>query len=341
MAKKTPTPPQPRRFKTGRLPRTPRLSVELTSAQVPAGYLPPATLDRYSAVPAASWGMDGNDDAGDCTCADVDHEVKSDEVAAGNTEVDSTASEVLAAYSAITGYNPNDPSTDQGAQMQDVRAYWRKTGFMLGGQAHKILLYASLQVSDYNLVKWGVDQFGSVGIGINFPNSAMDQFNANEPWDVVPNEPEPTEGHAIPIVGWDGQYWYIVTWGKVQKMTQAFFEKYVEEAWASLTQDFVNSVSGDDPLAQSLYQMGEQFATVTGQTNPVPAPQPTPPTPEPSPAPPTPEPAPTPVPDDVTQAMITAGDTWEKTIFSRLTKAAKFKAAFDAFKQAHGFKKES
>lgn len=330
-------------FKKGRLPRTPRPTIELRSTVIPPGYSPPAILDRYTAVPPASWGMDANDTIGDCTIADGDHEVKSSEVAAGNTEVNSTQQECISIYSAVTGYNPKDPNSDQGAEMQDVRKYWRTTGFTLGGKAHKILLYASLDIGNLNLVKWGVDQFNAVGLGINFPDSAMDQFNASEPWDVVPNAPTPTEGHAIALVGWDGTYWYIVTWGKIQKMTQAFFAKYVEEVWLSFTQDFVNSVSGNDPLKQSLYQMGQQFAQVTGQTNPIPTPAPSPvpptPQPQPQPQPPTPTPpTPTPSPiDPTTAAMLAAGDTWEKTIFSRLTKAAKFKAAFDVWKSENGY----
>lgn len=306
-------------LKLGRLkndPSKPRLRLTADVAPL-ATYTPPLILDRYSAVPGSLWGMDGNNNVGDCTCADVDHEIKSVQTAAGNPLVRSTATEVLAAYSAITGYNPADPNTDQGAMMQDVRSYWRKTGFTLGGKADKILLFAELKLSDPKLIEWSLEQIGAIGLGINFPDSAMDQFNAGKPWDVVAGEPDPTEGHAIALVGYDESYWYILTWGKVQKMTPAFFTKYVEEAWVAFTADFVNATTGNTPLQTTLYQLGQQFQTITGQTNPIPAPGPAP---TPTPAPPA-----LGVTKTFTSAQAAALDAWAAAPhwWSKATAAAK------------------
>jgi hypothetical protein len=256
---------------------------------------PPDAVDWHSKVPAGSWGMDGNDRVGDCTCAEIDHCIKTLQVAAGNPEVQSTDAEVLALYSAITGYNPADPNTDQGAVMQDVRNWWRKNGVVLGGSSHAILLFAQVDHTDHALVKWCISRFGEVGIGFSFPASAMQQFNAGQPWTVVQGS-QIEGGHAVGAVGYDADYVYVTTWGTVQKMAWGFFDAYVEEAWTQLSSEFVNAVSGDDPLAETLYALGQQYASVTGQPNPVPAPAPAP-TPAPSPAPqPTPDPTPTPVP---------------------------------------------
>jgi len=284
-------------FRAGRLPNSGKPRVRITATHKPPAYTPPATLDRFSAIPAASIGMDGNDKVGDCTCADGDHEIKAAQVAAGNTEVSSTEAEVLAAYSAITGYDPSQTQpdgsnpTDNGAEMQDVRSYWQKTGFKLGGQTHKVLLFAEVDIRDVTVAQWALDQFGAVGVGVNLPNSAMDQFNAGQPWDVVSDDGGIDGGHAIALVGYDTTGPVFLTWGQVQRATWAWWARYVEEAWTVLTEDFVNAHSGQDPLAATLYQMGQQFASLTGKPNPVPAPTPTP-TPEP-----TPVPAPTPAPD--------------------------------------------
>jgi hypothetical protein len=208
--------------------------------------------------------------------------------------VSSTAEEVLAAYSAITGYNPADPNSDQGAEMQDVRAYWQKTGFRLGGQAHTIAMFAQVAHTNTDLVKWALDQLGALGLGVNLPASAQDQFGAGQPWTVVEGS-DIEGGHAIALVGYDADWWYIVTWGQVQKVAPAWFDKYVDEAWTVLSQDFINSVSGADPLGGTLYMLGQQFAAITSRPNPIPAPGPGPaPTPTPSPEP---TPAPVPVPD--------------------------------------------
>lgn len=302
----------PRRIagKLGRTPNRGRDRIRLTSDHKPSGYIPPDTLDHYTAVPVATWGMDGNDEVGDCTIADGDHETKYVEVLAGNAEASSTTDEVIGVYSAITGYDPADPSTDQGAEMQAVREYWRKTGLTLGGQPHQILLFAEIDHTDLDLVKWTLDEFGMVGLGVNFPDSAMKQFNAGEPWTVVKGAQD-EGGHAIALVGWDKDYAYVLTWGQVQKVAWSWWKKYVEEAWGAFSTERVNAVSGTTETAQTLYQLGQQFQRLTDQPNPVPPPAPSPsPTPDPEPTPsPSPDPAP-PVVDDADQALADAVRDW-------------------------------
>jgi hypothetical protein len=168
------------------------------------------------------------------------------------------------------------------------------------------------------LVKWCLDQFGAIGLGVNLPASAMDQFNAGQPWTVVQGSPD-DGGHAIALVGYDDYWWYILTWGSVQKVAADWFTTYVEEAWASLSTDFVNASTGKDALGGTLADLGAQFQAVTGQPNPFPAPTPTPaPTPEPTPGPapvpvppaPVPAPTPTPVTDPADDALAAVLRPW-------------------------------
>ena len=48
-------------------------------------------------------------------------------------------------------------------------------------------------------------------------------------------------GHYVPIIGYDANYLYVVTWGQIQKMTWAFYDKYNDEAWVMLSQEMFNS----------------------------------------------------------------------------------------------------
>jgi hypothetical protein len=50
-----------------------------------------------------------------------------------------------------------------------------------------------------------------------------------------------------------------------------------------------------------------------------------------------PAPGPTPVPQTADAALVAAGDAWEKTILSRITKAGRMRTAFDAWKAEHGY----
>jgi hypothetical protein len=110
----------------------------------------------------------------------------------------------------------------------------------------------------------------------------MDQFNAGDPWDVVPGTPKPTEGHYIPLVGYDPtkDLWYVVTWGQLQAVTSAFILKYADEHYALLSPEMLKggkSLEGFD-----LTTLQADLAAVNGAVTP-PAPAPTPaPVPDPA-----------------------------------------------------------
>jgi hypothetical protein len=257
---------------------------------------PPARVDYFSGVDA--WGMLGNDQYGDCVEAGICHIVEQDSDYATGTEQVLGDADALGLYAAITGFNPDDPNTDQGTYTQDAYMFWRK----VGAAGHQIAAYASVTLDDWTMIGNAVNQFGQVGIGFNFPASAMDQFNAGQPWTVVNGSPI-DGGHYVVLVGYDADWLYVVTWGQVQKMARAFWAKYVDEAWVSITQDTVtaqgaNAYGGILDLAA----LGAAFAALTGQPNPFPNVDPTP-IPVPVPVP-TPVPDPTPTPTDVVDAEL-------------------------------------
>lgn len=196
----------------------------------------------------------------------------------------------------ICHFNPNaGPSgnnpTDNGATIQSALNYLRKTG-MAG---NKLAAFAELSVSNMAKVKQAVYLFGCLSIGINLPDSAMQQFNAGQPWTPVKGSAI-DGGHCVIVVGYDADWIYVVTWGQVQKMSYAFWAEYVEEAWAPVSRAWVSLVTGHDPAGVNLVSLGEEFAQVTKQPDPFPAPAPSPqPVP---PVPPAPAPAPEPVPVD-------------------------------------------
>src|SRR5690349_9390610 len=100
---------------------------------------PPASHGHQDEL--VSWGMLANDQVGDCVLAGADHETMLWNKLAGRT-VQFTDTTALRDYSAITGYNPDDPSTDQGTDMQVAASYRRKTGVVdVHGTRHKVAAY--------------------------------------------------------------------------------------------------------------------------------------------------------------------------------------------------------
>ena len=104
-----------------------------------------------------------------------------------------------------------------------------------------MIAYLGLKVGDPDQLALAIYLFGATGIGIKFPNTAMDQFNAGKPWDVAASA-KIEGGHYIPGVGRDvkGNF-VIVTWGKVQLMTPRFYKKYCDECVAYVSAEALST----------------------------------------------------------------------------------------------------
>lgn len=260
-------------FQGGRLapvPTKPRLWLSRHLTGVPVA---PVSADWISGV--EDWPMYGNDKAGDCTIATVGHAIELvTHYGQGKTVKVSDAS-VMAKYSALSGYDPATGANDTGLVVQDVLNDWVKNGI----EGHKALAFAQVDLANEAEVLAAIAIFGWVYLGINFPGSAMDQFNAGQPWDVVKGAKN-EGGHAIPAGAYNRTHRSVVTWGKVQLMTPAFWAKYVEECWVVVTPEWL-SAAGTTPTGVDLHGLGEDYAALTGKSNPFPkpAPQPNPPIP--------------------------------------------------------------
>jgi hypothetical protein len=263
--------------KLGRLPHDPdrpalKLGPFLTGALSPN----PTAIDWLSSVKV--WPMYGNDRYGDCVWAEIGHHIEVVTTYGQGANVTVSDAAILKGYSDVTGFDPADPSTDQGTVIADALSYWRKTG--VGG--HKILAYAKVDHANPAEVEAAINLFGAVMVGVNFPKSAMDQFNAGKPWDVVPHDGGIEGGHAILVGAYQPGEYDGVTWGAREPITDAWWFKYVEECWAVIAPEWINA-QGVSPKGIDLHGLGEYFATLTGQANPFPQPAPGP---TPGPVPP-------------------------------------------------------
>lgn len=218
--------------KLGKLPARPnavalKFSTFFNAAALPT---PPAEFGHYSV--GASWGMLGNDQYGDCVLAGAAHETMVWAFTGGKRVVfDETC--VLADYSALTGFTPSNPASDQGTDMQQAASYRRKVGVEdMSGNRHLIDSYVAIDAGRADELALAVYLTGAAGVGLNLPSSAEDQFDKGQPWTVVPGATI-EGGHYVPCVGRnsDGNY-LVVTWGRLHAMTPKFYETYCDEALA-------------------------------------------------------------------------------------------------------------
>lgn len=249
-------------MKLGKLPARPgAVTFKLSNYGValPAA---PASDPNYKNI--SDWqGVMGNDTLGDCVCAEAGHGTIFYNNVAGN-HVAITTADVVALYSAVTGYDPKqtDPSTgdnptDQGTDMPTAASYRRKTGLKdANGKYHKIAAYLDLGVANEDNLKKAIHYFKGAGVGFNFPSSAMDQFNAGKPWTVVKGATI-EGGHDVFACGYDKDYIYCVSWPTpdhpIQKMSWAFFKKYADESLVYLSTEMLKA--GKSPEGFNVTQL--------------------------------------------------------------------------------------
>jgi hypothetical protein len=214
----------------------------LVAERLPA---PPARFG-YGAL-FGDWGMLGNgpDDsvqpgfqgAGDCVWAGADHETMLWNSEAGHP-VTFTGANAISDYSAVTGYVIGDDSTDQGTNVRTALGYRRSTGVVDGGGTrHTIGAYVSLEPGNWEELMQAAYVLLAVGIGIEFPSSAMDQFDNGQPWSVVPGA-QVEGGHYVSVTGRRAPDDIgLITWGKRQGMTRSFYTKYCDEAWGIASEE--------------------------------------------------------------------------------------------------------
>jgi len=236
-----PTRVDPKKLKLGKAtarhdPRT-LLLASYTLAGLPT---PPASVDLTAKVNA--WGMMENDQIGDCTCAAAGHLIMEWTANAGKKTVTPSNKQIVAAYSAITGYNPTTGANDNGAVEIDVLNYWRQTGIA----GHKILAYMAVEPSNHNHIMDAVYIFEGCYIGVQLPVSAQAQVQNHQPWSVPPGgptgdgKPGSWGGHAVPVVAYDTRGLTVVTWGALQTMTWSFWDTYCDEGYAIISHDYLS-----------------------------------------------------------------------------------------------------
>lgn len=215
-----------------------------------ASVLAPAPPQAHWSVGVKPWGMALNDKIGDCVIAAQKHTVQCWTSAAGR-EVDLTDNDVLHTYEAITGYNPANPSSDQGTNILDAMNYWRRVG--IGG--HKIGAFAEVNWQNQALVQDAIYYFiGGLELGVQLPISAQ---RMGTHWTMPSNTrgsnaPGSWGGHGIVGVDYDRYGVTVVSWGQLIKVDWRFFFTYFDEAYVALSQDFIKAATGKTYLGFDL-----------------------------------------------------------------------------------------
>jgi hypothetical protein len=251
-------------MKYGKLPRRPG-SIKIDFRDVfNVTKLPLLPTTGWGVQPSSkNYGMLGNEIWGDCVIAGGMHESMVLNAQAGNPVPRFTQLDAEEDYAAITGFDPRDPSTDQGTDVQAAAAYRQKIGYRDAtgiGKRHKIVAYVAVNSDDLPLAAYTL---GAAGLGLSIPDSAQDQFTAGQPWTFVPGDPI-VGGHYVPVVGQtpSGNL-VIITWSRSHEMTLPFYKAYFDEGVGHLSQEFLNNSTHLSPQQFDLAAL-QSFLTKFG-----------------------------------------------------------------------------
>lgn len=200
---------------------------------------------RHTVALHATFPMYANDVCGCCTCTAHGHRIVAQERSAAQSAVPTvTDRDVVKAYSAITGYDPRDPNTDQGAYPLDVLKYMRNVGIgkEADGTPHTIYAFAEVDVHDHDQVKLAHYLFGGLYIGASLPVAAQDQVGGL--WDLTGTRADKWGswgGHCMYTQSYGPNELVNITWAARQRLTWRWWDKYVDEAYVVISEDFLKT----------------------------------------------------------------------------------------------------
>lgn len=207
---------------------------------------PPAKVDVPSNV---TWGMDGNDQYGDCGVAGIKHGFQNAALVTSAKEDFPTDQQVVDYYLKYTD------GQDNGVVLSDFLKYVEQNKFY----GHTLSAYAPVQYTDTPTLQFAINAYTFAYTGIVVTPEMQEAFQNGQPWELDTVLGEPEGGHCVPLCGYDSKYLYCVTWGAIQPIAYSAWSHIASEAWAAISGELA---SGDarglnlDALKQDISKLG-------------------------------------------------------------------------------------
>ena len=204
--------------------------------------LPPAppTVDYSPKGQPALANVYLNDQLGDCVIAGAYHVVATE---TGNADdlFTATNDQLIKDYSAIGGYDPADPNSDQGCDEPTALNYWLQNGFANGTRP---LGWISVDATNADELRSALYLFENLYFGVELPDAWVNPMpNGKFTWDVA-GPPVPDNGHCVIGVGYTGAGVTIDTWGLLGTVTWEALSTYFTAVgeWSGLRPPHPGSV---------------------------------------------------------------------------------------------------
>lgn len=176
--------------------------------------------------------------------------------------------QIVALYSAIGGYVPGDPSTDNGCDEVTALNYWQQNGAPAG--SHQIAGWLAVNAADpieYRSALW---LFENLYFGMELPDAWISPFPSASAfvWDAA-GAPDPNNGHCVVGVGYDAQGIQVDSWGMIGTVTDAAVAQYASEAnggalYTVLSLDAISKAQQKAPNGFDWSQLVADFDSIGG-----------------------------------------------------------------------------
>ncbi len=257
--------------------RCPRLSLKnYLMHSLPAA---PKQCDYTKAASAALSQVYDNNTLGDCVIAGMAHVVGVLTGNAGTPPFIYTSQQIIALYSAIGGYVPGDPSTDQGCDEQTALNYWMHNGAcppnttLPGGDKHNIAGWIAVDATDPVEFRTAMWLFENLYFGIELPDAWVNPIPSASGfvWNVA-GAPDPNNGHCVAGVGYTSKGVTFDTWGMTGLMTNAAIAKYATrtangELYTVVSMDAIDKATQKAPYGFDWSQLVADFDSMGGNVS--------------------------------------------------------------------------
>lgn len=181
---------------------------------------------RLWQLPISTWGVMGNSTYGNCVIVTAAHAImawRANELGDTRPITDTAVIELSREMGALDGFN-----------ILERLKYWRRVGMW----SDKLWAYAAINPADPMQVKIAVNTFGCADIGVNMPRA----WKSSDHWNVGKGSayrPGTWGGHSVPVVGYDPDFLYVVTWGEIVRMSWDALATYCDEGYALIDQNWL------------------------------------------------------------------------------------------------------
>jgi hypothetical protein len=233
---------------------------------------PPATADYSKPAAAALANVYCNDTLGDCVIAGIGHVVGVLTAGATGSPFVYTNDQIIQLYSAIGGYVPGQPSTDQGCDEQTALNYWENNGAPAG--SHRIAGWLSVNAADPTEYRAALWLFENLYFGLELPDAWINPMPAESgfTWNAA-GPADPNNGHCVVGIGYTAQGVTIDTWGMTGTLTDKAIAKYGTqdshgEVYTVVSQDAISQASQKAPNGFDWSQLIADFDSMGGSVSP-------------------------------------------------------------------------